>query len=343
MPPPHLPEAERHLLPVLRHGSPAILHGTAVCHQRCHFHGITVCHQRCHFHGITVCHQRRLILRRRLDAAAQPLLPSVGEARQPARNVPQRRLPLRSREALPPLAVAGSRVPPRQGLRERHLRHGGDEPGELRERAGAEHRPRGVGRAGEAAGGVLLEREDGVGDVGLRAAVGLGEGRGGAAEGLDVAAGDVGEGAERGGLRGGVAGGAEDLGGGDGGDRGLEAAGDARGLRRVTGALRRSPHTWRRLPKKRTRIADLQKLVCHAVVSEPEFRLAKGLLQMDQATRANSKKKKKRNGGGHKASTCIYEAVQRMFLKMACTLIPAIRARFHVNSKWQLQRAQSVI
>nr|TKW41076.1 hypothetical protein SEVIR_1G290400v2 [Setaria viridis] len=244
-PPPLLPQAERHLLPVLRHGrSPAIFHDNTIWHHRYHSPGVLV-----------------ILRRRRLDAAAQPLLPPLGEAGQPVRDVPQRRLPLRSREALPPLAAAGARIPPRQGLRERHLRHRGDEPGELGERTGAEHGPRGVGRAGEAAERVLLEREDDVGDVGLRPAVGLGEGRGGAAQGLDVAAGDVGEGAERGGLRGAVAGGAEDLGGGDRGGRGLEALGDARGRRRVTGVLRRSPHTWRRRRENKPKTLEATKQV----------------------------------------------------------------------------------
>ena len=235
MPPPLLPQAERYLLPVLRHDSPAVLHGIAVGHHR---------------HRVP---RVLLILRLCLAAAAvQPLLPPLGEAGQPLWNVPQRRLPLRSREALSNLAKsAGARIPPRQGLRERHLLHSVDEPGELRERAGAEHGPRGVGRAGEAAERVVLEREDDVGDVWLRAAVDLGEGRGGAAQGLNVAAGNVREGAERGGLRGGVAGGAEDLGGGDRGNCGLEAAGYGRGPRRVRGALGRSSHTWRRRREKK--------------------------------------------------------------------------------------------
>jgi len=135
--------------------------------------------------------------------------------------VPQRRLPPRCREALPPVAGAAARIPPRQGLRERDLPHRGDELRELRESAGTEQRPRGVGRSGEAAKRVVLEREDGVGDVGLRAAAGLCESCCGAAQGRDVAAGDVGEGAERGRFRGGVAGRAEYLRGGDGGDCGL--------------------------------------------------------------------------------------------------------------------------
>jgi hypothetical protein len=113
-------------------------------------------------------------------------------------NVVQRWLPPRRREALPPVDGAATRIPPRQGLRERDLPHRSDELGELRERAGTEQRPRGVGRAGEAAERVILEREDGVGDVGLRAAAGLGESCGGVAQGRDVAASDVGEGAERG-------------------------------------------------------------------------------------------------------------------------------------------------
>ena len=195
---PLLSQEERQLLPILGHASLAI-----TVHHRYHLPRVL------------------LVIRCLLAANAQLFLPPLGEARQPLWNVPQRRLPPRRREALPPVAGAAARIPPRQGLRERDLPHRGDELGELRERAGTEQRPRGVGRAGEAAERMVLEREDGVGDVGLRAATGLGESCCCAAQRRDVAAGDVGEGPERGRFRGGVAGRAEYLRGGDGGDCGL--------------------------------------------------------------------------------------------------------------------------
>lgn len=91
---------------------------------------------------------------------------------------------------------------------------------------------------------MVLEREGEVREVGLRAAAGLGDGRGRAAQGGNVAPGDVGEGAEGGWLRRGVAGRVEDLGGGDSANRVLEDAGKVSG--RLTGGPRRSSHTWRR-------------------------------------------------------------------------------------------------
>ena len=117
---PLLSQAERQLLPILGHASLAI-----TVHHRYHLPRVL------------------LVIRCLLAANAQPFLPSLGEAGQPLWNVAQRRLPPRRSEALPPVAGATARIPPRQGLRERDLPHRGDELGELRERAGTEQRPRG--------------------------------------------------------------------------------------------------------------------------------------------------------------------------------------------------------